>query len=166
MANVVKYKHQVWGEPITGERLSTNGYYTGEHLGTVMQDAAVDGTELPHAVEEGIIRYGTIMQDAIEGITPDVDSGRTEIYTTTVTGRTGANVTLPGFNLSTYTDKTLIAKVNDIESEPQVITLSGEGIYKLSVDGDLIISMSVTETEAYLKNSSDEVEYTITIYQV
>lgn len=71
MANKVKYQNQVWGEPITGERLSTNGYYTGEHKGTVMQDAAVEGTEQPHAVEEGTIRYGTMMQDAIPGSTPE-----------------------------------------------------------------------------------------------
>ena len=70
MANTVKYQNQVWGEPITGERLSTNGHYTGEHLGTVMQDALTEGTDQPHAVEDGIIRYGTITQDAIEGSTP------------------------------------------------------------------------------------------------
>lgn len=70
MANEVKYQNQVWGEPIAGERLSTNGYYTGEHKGTVMQDASVGGTELPHSVEESIIRYGTMLGDAAEGSTP------------------------------------------------------------------------------------------------
>ena len=39
MANEVKYQNQIWGEPIAGERLSTNGHYTGEHLGTPIQDA-------------------------------------------------------------------------------------------------------------------------------
>lgn len=73
MANEVKYKNQVWGEPIAGERLSTNGHYTGEHLGTVMQDAAAGGTELPHAVDEATIRYGTIMQDATPGSVPEKD---------------------------------------------------------------------------------------------
>lgn len=70
MPNKVKYENQIWGEPITGERLSTNGHYTGEHKGTVMQDAAVGGTEQPYAVEEGTVRYGTIMGDAVEGSMP------------------------------------------------------------------------------------------------
>ena len=71
MANEVKYKNQVWGEPIAGERLSTNGHYTGEHLGTVTQDAKHAMT--PHMVEEGIVRLGTMTQDAIEGSTPEVN---------------------------------------------------------------------------------------------
>ena len=74
MANEVKYQNQVWGEPIAGERLSTNGHYTGEHKGTPTQDALGAGTTNPnaHYVEENIVRYGTITQDAIEGSTPDV----------------------------------------------------------------------------------------------
>ena len=68
MAHEVKYENQVWGEPIAGERLSTNGHYTGEHKGTVTQDALVSMTA--HMVEDGIVRYGTMTQDAIEGSTP------------------------------------------------------------------------------------------------
>ena len=70
MANVVKYQNQTWGEPISGERLSTNGHYTGEHLGSVTQDAKAEMKA--HIVEENIVRLGTIMQDAIEGSTPTV----------------------------------------------------------------------------------------------
>ena len=70
MANEVKYQNQVWGEPIAGERLSTNGHYTGEHLGSVTQDAKCEMTA--HMVEEGIVRLGTMTQDAIEGSTPEV----------------------------------------------------------------------------------------------
>ena len=70
MANEVKYHNLVWGEPIAGERLSTNGHYTGEHLGSVMQDAKA--TMTAHMVEESIVRYGTMTQDAIEGSTPEV----------------------------------------------------------------------------------------------
>lgn len=73
MANMVKYQNQVWGEPIAGERLSTNGHYTGEQLGTVTQDALV--TMQPHMVEDSIVRLGTITQDAIEGSTPEVAEG-------------------------------------------------------------------------------------------
>lgn len=68
MANTVKYQNQIWGEPLTGEVLSVNGHYVGEHLGTPTQDVLVEMK--PHMVEEGIVRYGTITQDAIEGSTP------------------------------------------------------------------------------------------------
>lgn len=70
MANEVRYQNQVWGEPITGERLSTNGHYTGEHLGSVTQDAKAEMTA--HFVEENIVRLGTMTQDAIEGSNPEV----------------------------------------------------------------------------------------------
>lgn len=70
MANEVKYQNQIWGEPIAGERLSTNGHYTGEQLGSVTQDAKC--TMKAHMVEENIVRYGTMTQDAIEGSTPEV----------------------------------------------------------------------------------------------
>ena len=74
MANVVVYNNVDWpeGTPIAGERMATNGHHTGEHLGSVMQDAAVGGTEVAHAVEAGIVRYGTMMQDAIDTEFPTV----------------------------------------------------------------------------------------------
>ena len=72
MANEVKYQNQVWEEPIAGERLSTNSHYTGEHIGTVMQDALDGGTTQPHSVEDTTVRYGTVMQDAVEGSTPEL----------------------------------------------------------------------------------------------
>lgn len=73
MANEVKYQNQVWGEPIAGERLSTNSHYTGEHKGTPMQDKLGTTTTNvdAHYVEANIVRLGTMMQDAIEGSTPE-----------------------------------------------------------------------------------------------
>lgn len=69
MPNEVKYQNQVWGEPIAGERLSTNGHYTGEHLGVPMQDLAYaqenEEPIPPHYVETNTIRYGTVTQDAL-----------------------------------------------------------------------------------------------------
>ena len=72
MPNEVKYQNQSWGEPITGERLSTNGHYTGEHKGTPTQDALGEGTTNanPHYVEDVTVRYGTITQDKAAGSTP------------------------------------------------------------------------------------------------
>ena len=75
MRTDVKYENQVWGEPIAGERLSTNGHYTGEHKGTPMQDAKDASANTPHYVEGVTVRYGTMTQDAIEGSTPKVVAG-------------------------------------------------------------------------------------------
>lgn len=75
MPNIFVYKNQVGVAPIEGERISTNSHYTGEFKGTVMQDATVEGTSQPYERELGIVRYGTVMQDAIEGSTPEVDTG-------------------------------------------------------------------------------------------
>lgn len=72
MPNVIKYENQVWGEPITGERLSTNGYYTGEHKGSVLQDALAVGGSKAHSVEELTVHLGTITPDALAGKMPTV----------------------------------------------------------------------------------------------
>lgn len=79
MPNEFKYENQVWGEPITGERLSTNSHYTGEQVGGVLQDAKCE--MVAHIVEDGIIRYGTVMQDAVEGSTPNVSGGSGKLIT-------------------------------------------------------------------------------------
>ena len=71
MANEIKYQNQVWAEPIAGERLSTNGHYTGEQVGSPLQDAK-DSVNDAYAVENNTIRYGHMTQDAVEGSTPKV----------------------------------------------------------------------------------------------
>lgn len=84
MANEIKYKPQVFpeGHPVEDERLSTNGFYTGEHKGVPMQDYAdpeENGqNEDPYWVENNTVRFGTIMQDATEGSMPEVDEGDDE----------------------------------------------------------------------------------------
>ena len=74
MANEVKYKNQVWGAPIAGQRLSTNGNYTGQKNGTPLQDAkdTVGQNTNAYYVEDKTIRYGTITQDATTGSTPEL----------------------------------------------------------------------------------------------
>lgn len=74
MANVVKYKNVDWAEgtPIAGERLATNGYYTGEHKGSVMQDAKNADANVAHNVEANVVRLGTMMQDAADENFPAV----------------------------------------------------------------------------------------------
>lgn len=75
MANLVKYNDVVWGEdtPIAGERLATNGHYTGEHKGAPMQDAKGDVTSnAAHYRETGIVRLGTMMGDALDAEYPTI----------------------------------------------------------------------------------------------
>lgn len=67
MPNEVKYANLVWPDtPVKGERLATNGHYTGQHKGTPLQDAKVEGTQAANSVEAATVRYGTIMGDAID----------------------------------------------------------------------------------------------------
>ena len=75
MANELKYQNQSWGSetPIAGERLSTNGYYTGEQRGTAIQDALVEGTTSAKLAESNAVHVGTVLQDAIPGVTPVVE---------------------------------------------------------------------------------------------
>jgi hypothetical protein len=77
MANEVKYANVNWpdGTPIAGERLATNGRYTGEHKGTPMQDAKNAAANSPHYVEGAIVRYGTMMGDAADTNFPKVTTG-------------------------------------------------------------------------------------------
>ena len=75
MPNEVKYSNVNWAEgtPIAGERLATNGHYTGEFKGTPTQDAkAVEAVNEPHYVEGVVVRYGTMMQDAADTNFPKV----------------------------------------------------------------------------------------------
>lgn len=74
MANEVKYNNVDWAEgtPIAGERLATNGHYTGEHKGTPLQDAIDSSANSPHYVEGATVRIGTMLQDAIDNKFPTV----------------------------------------------------------------------------------------------
>lgn len=77
MANEVKYNNVAWGEdtPIAGERLATNGYYTGEHKGTPTQDAKDASSNVAHSVEGATVHLGTITPDAIDEDFPTVVKG-------------------------------------------------------------------------------------------
>jgi len=75
MPNEVKYANVDWAEgtPVAGERLATNGHYTGEFKGTPMQDAKNEEVaNAPHYVESVVVRHGTMMQDAIDEHFPAV----------------------------------------------------------------------------------------------
>ena len=74
MPNEVKYNPQLWGEPIPGEVLSVNAQYCGQKMGVPTIDALFEGEaieELSYSNELATVRLGTVMQDAIEGSTPE-----------------------------------------------------------------------------------------------
>lgn len=76
MANVVTYA------PVNrdnGERVATNGYYTGHKKGTPTQ--AKDEIIGAYSVEENTVRYGTMMGDAIAGSMPEKAVVITQILT-------------------------------------------------------------------------------------
>ena len=68
MANEYKYANVDWavGTPIAGERLATNGYFTGEYKGTPIQDEKHEASNVPHAVESTMVHVGTMLQDALD----------------------------------------------------------------------------------------------------
>ena len=74
MANEVKYSNVDWAEGTAceGERLATNGYYTGEYKGAVLQDAENESANVAHHVEANVVRLGTMMQDAADTNFPTV----------------------------------------------------------------------------------------------
>lgn len=65
MAKDVKYTNINWpgGSPIAGERLATNGHYTGQHKGTPTQDSVEGADNDPYFVERDTVRMGTILGD-------------------------------------------------------------------------------------------------------
>lgn len=76
MPNIVKYA------PVNrenGERVATNGYYTGHKIGTPTQ--AKDEILGAHEVEEDTIRYGTMMGDATAGSMPKKAVGIAQVLT-------------------------------------------------------------------------------------
>lgn len=72
MANELKYTDVALEN---GERVATNGYYTGEHKGSVMQDGKYTDANAAHCVENATVHLGTITQDAIDTKFPTVVDG-------------------------------------------------------------------------------------------
>lgn len=74
MPNEIKYNNVNWADdtPIAGERLATNGHYTGEQKGAVIQDAKNTASNVAHTVEDATVRVGTMAQDAADTNFPTV----------------------------------------------------------------------------------------------
>lgn len=76
MPNIVKYAP---ANRDNGERVATNGYYTGHKIGAPTQ--AKDEILGAHEVEEGTVRYGTMMGDAAVGSMPKKAVGIAQVLT-------------------------------------------------------------------------------------
>lgn len=81
----VQYDDQTWpeGAPVAGEKLSANGRYCGQKLGTPTQDAEdPDGANADaYFVEHVAERFGTISQDkqmVDDGTFPQVKEAETD----------------------------------------------------------------------------------------
>ena len=68
MPNELKYNNVT---AKSGERVATNGYYTGEHKGSVMQDAKA-ASNVAHSSESLTVHFGTMTQDAKDSAFPTV----------------------------------------------------------------------------------------------
>lgn len=74
MPNEMNYGNANWpeGSPIAGERMATNGEYTGQHKGTPMQDSLDGADNDPYLRARGTVHYGTITPDAGDSNFPDL----------------------------------------------------------------------------------------------
>lgn len=59
-------------QEVGGERVSTNGYWTGHQVGSVLQDATVVGSTQPYAVELNTVHMGAMLQDKADATFPTV----------------------------------------------------------------------------------------------
>lgn len=73
MPNEMKYGNVDWPDSslIEGERMVTNGEYTGQHKGKVLQDASSGADNEPYLRARGTVRYGTLTPDAGDNNFPD-----------------------------------------------------------------------------------------------
>lgn len=102
MPNEMKYGDVKWpdGSKIAGERMATNGEYTGQHKGTAVQDALQGSDNDPYLRARETVRYGTLTPDAGDNNFPDylvqvsytATGAVTEISLSGVTYDTGAHV--------------------------------------------------------------------------
>ena len=118
MPNIVKYA------PVNrdnGERVATNGYYTGHKMGATTQ--AKDEVIGAYEVEEDTVRYGTMLGDASQNAMPKTAVGIAQILTNCK---------------SSYTDK-LISKDDNLsitytatnsKTLPETVTVKIGGVTK------------------------------------
>lgn len=159
---ITKYVDQKWpaDTPVEGEQLSVNGYYTGEHMGTPMQDGMYpDANTDPYYVEHVTVRYGTMTQDgASDANMPVKSNANVTNKLTGCVGNGGAAVQGTDYT-ATYTalegyelPATITVKNG---GSPLTVTTDytwtqGTGVLKVTgskITGDLEITITATEAD-------------------
>lgn len=164
----VKYKDQNWAEgtPIAGEKLSANGVYTGQHKGTPMQGYGETAANSdPYHVPHGIVRSGTIMQDAIDAKFPercftisyDLNGGIGNAPTNQIQGFSGGALVLADFP-STATVAKYFEK--DTGEQPAPTSLEVISDSAVPVDGQIRISDVLPTKSTYTPVVGDYVKLT------
>lgn len=138
MPNEMKYGNVDWpeGSPIEGERLATNGEYTGQHNGTPMQDALSGADNEPYLRARETVRYGTLTPDAADDNFPD--------YMVSVPYTATGDVTEISLSGVTYDAEADV--FNNVPSKTESFTFKDgvTGMTATNTDG----SWSVAETSA------------------
>lgn len=167
MANV-KYKDQVFPEasPIAGEKLSANGVYTGQHKGTPMQGHGETAANAdPYHVAHGIIRQGTIMQDAGDSnfpvrcftITYDLNGGSGTVPDAQQQGFNGGALTLATFPATAVVPKYF---EKDTDGTPADTSLLVVADTKTPEDGEIRLSDVTPAKSTYTPVVGDYVKQT------
>lgn len=165
MANV-KYKDQVFPQdsPVAGEKLSANGVYTGQHKGTPMQGHGETAANAdPYHVAHGIIRTGTIMQDAGDVAFPEkcfsivynLNGGSGTIPDTQTQDFDGGALTIAGFPATA-----VVAKYfdEDVAETPASTSLKVIANTATPVDGEIRLKDVVPTKSTYTPKVGDFVK--------
>lgn len=158
MANEIKYVNVDWGDstPIAGERLATNGYYTGQHKGSVTQDASEAAAELniPYIVETTTIRCGTMLGDYADENFPAIGVGLTQTLTG-CTSDTNTHAIDPSENLE------IVYTADDGKALPDAIVVKVGGS-TLTVSTDYTWTKATGTLEIASAKLTGDVDITVT----
>lgn len=114
------------GSPIEGERLATNGEYTGQHRGTPMQDALSGADNEPYLRARETVRYGTLTPDAGDDNFPDFLVAVPYAATGEVT-----EISISGITYDTEADV-----FNNVPSKTESFTFKDGGTSKTATNSD------------------------------
>lgn len=149
MANVVKYA------PVNrdnGERVATNGYYTGHKKGSTTPDAKADNPA--YVVEEFTMRHGSMMQDATSGAMPKLAVGIKQTLTNCASSYTDSLISKED-NLSiTYT-------ATNSKTLPDSVTVKIGGVTK-TVTTDYTWTKSTGVLTVAKAKITGDIEITVT----
>lgn len=128
MPNEMKYGNVNWpeGSQVEGERLATNGEYTGQHKGAPMQDVLEGADNEPYLRARETVRYGTLTPDAGDDNFPDFLVAVPYAATGEVT-----EISISGVTYDAEADA-----FNDVPSKTESFTFKDGGTSKTATNSD------------------------------